>query len=322
MADQGGEAFVAVRLSAVNRHFYQYVRQLLNRIAGERPAGKNELLQDSLEMVSPLSLEVSPTEVSDAHKVEGRWRITVWQRGLVGALGALPTAYTQWLIDRYYTRGERAAKAFLDLFTHRLQVLRFLVWEKSRCYARAELRDEVPLSTASRALSGVLNNPRDEALLSYRYASLLAQPVRSLTVLESWIQQVFDVPVVIRPFTGSWQPASEYTLSPLGAMKLPLGHAPMLGGVRWEPQSRFALSIGPVGSLQAQSFMPGRDSLAQLHRCLQYFVGADLGFDIEITIHEPMPLPAVLGKRRLGMCACLGQGQVERRIKLPWELVT
>lgn len=312
---------MAVTPPASRRHFYQQIRQLLRRVSVQKKQDKAKLLQTSLELISPLSLDASPDEVSEVREVEGRWQVTVQRQGLTGALGALPTAYTQWLIERFYGYGERAGKAFLDIFTHRRQVLRFLAWEKSRFYARAELREEIPLSQASRSLSGVGNVERDRALLSYRYASLLSQPVRSIGLLECWLQSLFSAPAVIHPFQGSWQPVGETWLSALGAMPHPLGNAPVLGTQRWETQSHFRLVLGPIGAEQARAFMPGSDTLRLLHRSLQYFVGPGLCCDIELIIAKVASHRSALGQGQLGISACLGEGENLRRLYLPWELV-
>lgn len=308
-------------LPAINRNFYQTVRRLLRRSMGVQQRDKTEVLQTTLELVSPLSLEASPNEVSDVKMQSGRWQVTVWRDGLLGALGALPTAYTQRLIDRYHRHGERAAKAFFDLFTHRLQVLRFLTWEKSHAYALAELRHEVPLSNASSALSGLLNAVGDETLLSYRYGVLLSQPVRSLSILENWITHAFDTPTHLQPFTGSWQSASAPWQSCLGAMTCPLGQAPMLGRMRWEAQSHFRLQIGPLASHKANAFLPGGNQLPRLHRCLQYFIGPALRYDIELQIVRHPPIHSALSTGQLGVDACLGAGEEHHRMILPWEIV-
>lgn len=303
--------------------FYQQIRHLLRLSAAERhqeqQPDKDALLQDALEMVSPLSLESSPDEVSDIEHCAGRWRLTVWRRGLTGALGALPNAYTQWLIDRYHTRGETAGKAFFDIFTHRLQVLRFLTWEKSHFYARAELRKDIPLSQASQAFSGMHIATGINSLAVWRYASLLSQPVRSMSALESWLSFVLSAQVRVEPFQGEWQPVEKTWLSPLGQMTHPLGNAPMLGIMHWEQQSRFCLAIGPVSQQQAQRFSPSHPALAMLHQCLLYFTGPGLKCDIRLMIDEPENPPLPLNLSYLGRDARLGAGEKQRQLYIPWE---
>lgn len=314
---------MAVKMRLRSGNFYQQVRHLLRLSAAEchqeKQPDKDALLQETLEMVSPLSLESSPDEVSQVEHCAGRWRLIVWRRGLIGALGALPNAYTQWLIDRYYTHGETAGKAFFDMFTHRLQVLRFLTWEKSHFYARAEQRKDIPLSKASQAFSGMHSATEITGLAVWRYASQLSQPVRSMSALENWLSFVLSAQVRVEPFQGEWQHVEKTWLSPLGQMAHPLGNAPMLGIMHWEQQSRFCLAVGPVSQQQAQRFAPGHPALRMLHQCLLHFTGPGLRCDIRLMIDEPENPPLPLNASYLGKNARLGTGEKQRLLYIPWE---
>ncbi|MGG9016259.1 type VI secretion system baseplate subunit TssG, partial [Escherichia coli] len=50
--------------------------------------------------------------------------------GLTGAAGALPVAYTEWLIEKKLRYNDYAPKAFMDMFDHRMYCLSSLSWQK------------------------------------------------------------------------------------------------------------------------------------------------------------------------------------------------
>ena len=127
-------------------NFYQQVRTLLHKLRGDNTATA-ETLDAKLRIVSPLSLDAPAGQIAgiEQENPEDPLRITVWQNGLTGALGALPTAYTEWMIGRQYRYGDHSAKAFLDMFGHRLYCLDYLAWQKNHLYALAESQTQLPL---------------------------------------------------------------------------------------------------------------------------------------------------------------------------------
>ncbi len=300
--------------------FYQQVRQLLNQLASRRNvADKAQLLDASLAFVSPLSLDAATGEVGEISTTpEGRVQVEVLTQGLTGAQGALPAAYTEWAIERYYRYGDRAGKAFFDLFTHRLQCLRFLAWEKHHFYARAELREALPLSRATQALSGVLHEP--SAFSEGRYASLLAPAVRSMVNLESLLRHAFSVPVKITPFVSQWSAVDKQWRCQLSGGQA-LSDAPMLGQVRWENQRCFRVTLGPLAQKQASRFFPQQADYQALCHLLRDYVGPGLDFSIELHISNLTDVPLTLASSQLGINACLGsrQSQVIRTLRLSME---
>ncbi|MFP2505016.1 type VI secretion system baseplate subunit TssG [Buttiauxella gaviniae] len=305
------------------QNFYQQVRLLLQAIHQQQPAAKEQLLDEAVRFVSPLSLDAPKGEVGNiTRSADGRWQVEVWAQGLTGALGALPVVYTEWVIERYYRYGDRAGKAFFDIFTHRLQCLRYLAWEKYHYYAHAEQREALPLAEATQAICGVLHEP--SAFADGRYASLLAPAVRSMVNLETLLGHAFAVPMSIVPFSRQWQPIDEIWCCQLGASAQPLGNAPMLGRVRWEHQSSFRLLIGPLSLPQALRFFPDEADFVRLCRQLREYLGPGLDFEIELQIDNHSSTPPSLAESQLGRNACLGQDLTRpaRTLRFTKELTT
>lgn len=302
-------------------NFYQQVRLLLSALGRQQAKEKEQLLDEAIRFVSPMSLDAPKGEVGELSKTaDGRWQLEVWTHGLTGALGALPAVYTEWLVERYYRYGDRAGKAFLDMFTHRLQCLRYLAWEKYHYYARAEQRDVLPLSEATQSLCGVMHEP--SSFTDGRYASLVAPAVRSMINLETLLGHAFATPMRIVPFRRQWQNIEAGWGCQLGQSEQPLGNAPMLGSVRWEHQNTALLQIGPMSQEQALNFFPGEAVLARLCRVLRDYLGPGLDFDIELEIENSANDASELGKHHLGRGICLGSdvNQPTRKLRISKEL--
>lgn len=302
-------------------NFYQQVRLLLQAVSRQQPGDKEQLLDEAISFVSPLSLDAPKGDVGEISRTaNGRWQVEVWAQGLTGALGALPAVYTEWLIERFYRYGDRSGKAFFDIFTHRLQCLRYLAWEKYHYYAHAEQRGEMPLAEATQALCGVLHE--SSVFSDGRYASLLAPAVRSMVNLETLLGHAFAAPMSITPFSRHWQKTDDVWCCQLGASAQPLSNAPMLGRVRWEHQSSFLLTIGPLAQQQAMRFFPGENDFAHLCRRLREYLGPGLDFDIELQIDNHSSSAKPLAESQLGRDACLGSDLIRpaRSLRLSKEL--
>jgi len=226
-------------------NFFQQVRTMLRRLTRGQGTDSKQVLEEQLYFVSPLSLDAPKGEITAVTPLEEqRWQVEVSGHGLTGTLGALPTVYTEWMIERYYRHGDVTAKAFLDIFNHRLHSLRYLAWQKYHYYAMAEFCVTRPLSTALRALSGVTNS--SPSLQQEQFADLFAHSVRSMLNFETWLKHCFSVGVKVTPFTGGWQTMEPELCCCLGNPAQPLAVAPMLGGVYWDRQAHFTVTMGPV----------------------------------------------------------------------------
>lgn len=287
-------------------NFYQQVRTLLHKLRdGNTPVA--DTLDTQLQLVSSLSLKAPSGQIASIEQdtPEGPLKITMWQNGLTGALGALPTAYNEWMIERHYRYGDHSAKTFLDMFGHRLYCLDYLAWQKNHLYARAESETQAPLQQAALALTGLLTSASVSG--GENYAHLFSSPVRSLVNLEVWLSHYYGVPVHITPFTGSWKTIDKTEHCQLGKPGQTLETAPMIGRVRWEVQSHFDVTFGPMEQSQSQNFTPQGKFYQEIWGRIREYVGPGLDFTIYLSMssHNSPPLP--LGEGQLGLDICIGQ---------------
>jgi type VI secretion system protein ImpH len=318
MADQCGSFVMDLSRALSPHNFFQQVRVMLGQLARLTRLKRGQVLEDQLYFVAPLSLEAQKGEIGPIKQLaKHRWQVQVSSHGLTGAMGALPTVYTEWIIERYYRYGDTAAKAFFDIFNHRLQCLRYLAWQKYHFYALAEFDSDMPLSEAICGLSGLSQGI--SSLQKVRVATLFAHSVRSMVNLETWLQTLYGIPVIITPFTGGWRKMEHSFCQCIGGSAQTLGEAPMLGCVYWDRQSHFTVTLGPISMQQARVFLPEGPHYLTLLQNIREFVGTGLDFDVDLLIQHAANPISLLGTGRLGLDISLGNatGFSQHKIRLP-----
>lgn len=296
------------------------LRKLYHPKTGQSEADtKHQLLEEQLMFISPLTTDAPQGEVGEISLLKDQrcWQVEVLGHGLSGALGALPIAYTEWLIERHYRYGDRAGKAFLDIFNHRLHTLRFLAWQKYHFYANHEFNGASTLTLPIRSLAGVLQDtPR---MQQEEYAVLFSQPVRSMVCLEQWLQHRFSLPVQILPFTGRWSAIASNDLCQLGNSQQLLSQSPAIGNVFWDCQTYFTVQLGPLPQRVARKFLSLGDEYQCFLKHVRDYVGLGLDFGLELLIDNLDSTVTYLGQGTLGFDIRLGQPVMQgfRRINLP-----
>lgn len=271
---------MAINFQLAGGRFYQNIRRLLAFFRGRKD--KVRTPDDLVSFESVLRLdspeqEVGSLYIDDGSPASPHYRLEVNHFGLLGPHGALPLAYTEWLIDRKYRYGDETAKAFIDIFNHRLLSLRYLAWQKFRLYIRAELEPELPQPGLFTSVTGQCSETR---LLSHNKIGVLSSSVRSLVNLQHLLQREFNLPAVIVPFQGRWLDIPHEYQACLG--KACLGSAPVVGSVCWDIQSHFLIRLGPLTLSQCQAFMPDTDNYTRLVSLVRLFVGNLLTFSLEL----------------------------------------
>ncbi|HJZ58164.1 MAG TPA: type VI secretion system baseplate subunit TssG [Gemmataceae bacterium] len=149
--------------------FFQAVRLLERALPGRKPIGLDFVPADEVARFRPnLSLAFPPSQIialDPPSEDRPNHLATVTFFGLYGVNGALPTHYTQMMMDlvRDMPRSSperRSLRDWLDLFNHRLISLFYRAWEKYRfhiAYERGEARRKEPdtFTTAVRSLMGL-----------------------------------------------------------------------------------------------------------------------------------------------------------------------
>jgi type VI secretion system protein ImpH len=218
--------------------------------------------------------------------------MTVRFLGLIGALGVLPSSYTELAIDQR-AFGDNSFAAFFDVFHHRLLQLFYRAWEKHHFFvgyelarARSGSRDAMSsylLNLIGLGPAGLQNKLpfKDDGLL--RYAGLILQRPHSAECLRALIQDFFRISVRIEQFLGKWHTLESQDLCALGSgMKnCELGCGALAGDAVWTRQSLVRAVLGPLNAKEFFRFLPCGDAFRKLIKLLRWFLGPVLDFEVQ-----------------------------------------
>ena len=284
-----------------NFQFFQMVR-LLERLGTGKPVGHFENPEEeAVRFACNPALVFPPSEIHSLKWHEGEQpRLSVNFMGLVGQLGVLPTAYTEWVNDRIRAK-DQTVREFLDLFHHRVLSLFYQAWEKYRFPVAFERdRDDrftryllTFLGLGTDGLRNRMSVP-DEAVVFY--TGLLGLQPRSTTALRQILHDYFKVPVEIEQFVGTWRPIPESDQSRPGdereySEQLSLGA--IAGDEVWDQQSTVRVVLGPLTLAEYLDFLPIGTAYKPLCDLLEFFSRREVDFELQLILKrgETPPIP-------------------------------
>ena len=226
--------------------------------------------------------------------------------GLLGVSGALPLYYTEMLAQREHDHKDHAARAFLDVFSHRAVALFYQAWRKHRLAVQYEgahrqrfLPEVLALAGLGQRglrerLTGALGDVDDEALAFH--AGALQRRTLSARQLQQVLQSYLQVPVRIEQFVGRWYRLPDAARGYLGVIaggrggQVPttgvLGRSAMLGERVWQRDMRVRVVLGPLDSNGLQRFLPGGRGAAALKSWLTMLNGVALEYEVNLTLQR------------------------------------
>ncbi len=275
--------------------FFQLVR-LMTRLQPDRePVGRfADPAEETARFAAEPTLSFPPTEVRSLElDADGPPRLAVHFFGLIGALGVLPTQYTEMVRERE-RNGDHALGEFLGLFHHRLLSLFVRAWERSRPGVGFERGVEDPfqrilISLVGLGTSGLSGRQAisDQALVYY--AGLLSQAPRSSSALEQIVSEYFDADCEVIPFAGAWRPIerpAQTRFEDRARDSECLGRGAVVGDEVWDQQSVIRLRLGPLPLRQYLEFLPGRSAYAPLRSLVKFFCGEDLDAEVQLVLRR------------------------------------
>jgi type VI secretion system protein ImpH len=281
---------VALSEEATSFGFFQTVR-LLERLFPERQpvGGFGDPGEEAARFVVTPAIAFPPSEIRHIELHTEPAEMSVNFLGLIGPQGVLPYHYSLLVADRLRA-GDRAPKAFLDLFHHRLISLFYLAWLKHRFAVGYERDQRDPVTEHLLDLVGVgLDGFRGRLPVSDQvlvfYAGLLGAQQRSAAALEGVLADYFGVPVTVEQFVGGWYPLASDTRCLLGEERdesSQVGLGAVVGDEVWDQQARVRIRIGPLSRERHAEFLPGGAAHGTLQALTAFF--SDDRFDFEVQL--------------------------------------
>lgn len=327
--------------------FFQAVRLLEKIYRDKLPVGlAHPPLDEVVRFRAHLSMTFPPSSIFELLTPTGDRSnplMTVTFMGLTGPSGALPTHYTQMLMDLGRdVRGpeRRALRDWFDLFNHRLISLFYRAWEKYRFpfpFERGEpdARDPDSFTRSMLSLLGIgtpgLRNrlqirtlqqaegewepkavalARIDDLALFFYGGILSQRPRNAINLQNLLSDYFELPFAVQQFRGQWlqiDPANQTCLGRHGM----LGINSVAGSRVWDVRTRFRLRVGPMNYRQFEECVPDRSPIRErktfflIVQLTRQFVGLELDFDMQLVL-EAASVPPIQLNEGSGMGPRLG----------------
>jgi type VI secretion system protein ImpH len=310
---QGGKSVTEwLRDEPFRFEFHQAIRILesVQRRLTAEPASESEV---GVRFRSRVSFEFPASEV---HAIvtghEALPQMTVNFMSLAGALGPLPYAYTEMVLEAAAHR-DFAATDFLDIFNHRL------IWLFYRAHKvhHPALTVNAPYQgqTAQFLFSLIGLGPKplrdrlgvpDSSLL--HYSGLLARNVRTATGLECLLGDYFGVSVRLRQFAGRWCDLDRAQWTAIGSSGLnqTIGDGAVLGRRVWNQAGGVIIEIRPLNLESFNSFLPGEPANAVLGRLARFYLGPHYQIEVRLFLGSNDLPKAQLGKAKLGYTSWIG----------------
>lgn len=237
--------------------------------------------------------------------------------GLLGVTGTLPLHYTESLAQRELYQKDHAARAFMDVFSHRAVMLFYQAWKKHRLHIQYEGDRRQRFMPMALALAGIGQTSLRERMQPERtgvadealayYAGTLQQRTLSARQLQQVLQGYLEVPVRVDQFVGRW-----YTLPESGRHHLGrpghggLGRSVMLGERVWQRDLRLRIVLGPLDHVRFRRFLPGAPGALALRELLTLLNGVSLEFEVNLQLRQDQVQGSALNSGREPMQARLG----------------
>jgi type VI secretion system protein ImpH len=274
--------------------FFQAVK-LLEIINKDRlPVGEDtsDPIRAAVWFQGKTSFSFPPGDIDGVDDPEGKKpaRMRVNFMSLTGALGPLPQAYTELVLNRIRNK-DNTLRDFLDIFNHRLISLAYRVRKKFRPGFEFSSPDKSLFSQYLFHLMGMgtpgLKNRmqiKDRALLFY--AGLLAMQPRSMIGLIVILEDYFGAKVKGESFCGQWLQLEEDQWTRIGksGQNQILGDSAILGRKVWDQQSKFKIMFESLNFKQYSSFLPIGDGFVSLRELICFYTRNELDFDITIEL--------------------------------------
>lgn len=247
------------------------------------------------------SLAFAPSDIAgfSAATKDDPCTMNVAFMGLIGPSGVLPYWCNDLVAERKRKK-DHSISAFLDIFHHRLISLFYLAWKKhqfpvsylpgSRDKLSGYLLSLAGLGTIG--LRGRIGLPEES--FSF-YSGLLSRQIPSAVSIESAVAYYSGTSVAVEQFVERMIPLSPEDQTSIGAANARLGEDTVCGSFVWDCQTKFRVSLGPMGLDEFQRFLPSGDLLRPIFSFVRYMVGIEYEFDVRVVLKRKEVPPCILG---------------------------
>lgn len=256
------------------------------------------------------SLAFAPTTIAEMLPAASGQpeRLTVWNFGLYGPNGPMPTHITEYVRERLRQYDDPTLARFSDIFHHRLLLLFFKAWADAQPTASLDRPGEDPFGRYLGALVGCGQASMRERDAVPDHAKLhlaghLSRWSRNPEGLQAALAQYFRVPVALQEYCLHYlelEPDQQTRLV-AACCNSQLGVDAVVGERVPDAQSKFRLQIGPLSREQYELFLPQAAHFQSLVDWVRNYLGIEFAWDYTLVLDRRAVPAAQLGSAgRLG----------------------
>lgn len=274
--------------------FFQAVRLLHRFDTFRHPLGSFERPSSHVARIGvPTTIAFPASEVQALQPAgSAAPELSVNFLGLIGPQGVLPYWYSI-VIDEAGRSRNHAAKAFLDIFQHRMLSHFYRAWEHGHHEVAWERGGEDSLEPVVRASAGV-GSPglqhrmgiADASLMFY--SGLLGPTQRSAIGLEQLLCDYFDLPIRVEQFVGGWFALDRSAMLSLDdeSPSAELGIGSVIGDAIWNEQARARIRIGPLKRADFERFLPSGLAYSELQELVRFYSDDAVEFELQLVMRR------------------------------------
>lgn len=216
-----------------------------------------------------------------------RYEIASIGNHLCGHNGPLSDGLSDMLIEDL-RENEGAMAAFLDIFNHRLQSLRYVFRSQSDNNLTSCAVQHSDFGRLALALTGNIHEEhqrlyQQEPSTYVGMAGTLSNQRMSLPVIERLFESVLAVPLKsIQYLLGRWLNVAKEDHIRLGHANHSLGNEATLGSRVWDQQAAIGVCLGPLSNSQLRRLLPSGEDYLNLFSVLQWIT--DCRCDCKVTL--------------------------------------
>ena len=280
--------------------------------------------RQSVRVVPWLSLAFPPAEVVSVRKLEedGRpvYRVTVPYYGLYSTMGALPTFYTEELLDEA-REDESISRDFLDILNNHLYHLLYAANRHGDIARRTVESANRSAEFIQYCLVGQAEEElRDPAMHALAIADLLAQRSRSAVRLERYLGFMLGrSDVEVEQCVERRAPVPKAQRCALGVASCRVGEDAVVGEDVADSAGQYRVHLRGVKPSEAAEFLPGREGYGSFRDRVERYLDSPHEFDLVLHPDGSAPQPAALGEgARLGFFLGTKSGQP---VRISWNKI-
>ena len=309
-------------LTAPHRFTMMQTLWLLSALNAESAEECDRFMRRNIRVVPWLSLAFPPSEVVSVEKRERdsevAYRVILPYYGLYSTMGALPTFYTEELLDEA-REDDSISRDFLDIINNHLYHLLYAANRHSDLVRRTVESANRTAEFIQYSLVGQAEEElRDEKLYALAIADVLAQRSRSAVRLERYLAFVLaraDVEVEQCVERRAVVPPGQRCA--LGKSNCRLGNDAVLGESVADSTGKFRVHLRGTAPAEVGKFLPKETKYADFPEQIKRFLDAPLDYDMVLHPDDSPPPRAALGKgAKIGFF--LGM-KAEQPVRVSWK---